>query len=184
MRALRRSSAPALAWRRAFSSEGGMPNTFFLETHGCQMNVADSEVVRSILQRAGWAEAPTPDSARVLLTNTCSIREKAENKVRTRLQMWRAADRTRKLGVLGCMASRLRSELTESGLADVVAGPDSYRHLPHLLEALDGGADHAIHTQLSVEETYSDIAPVRSAADGSSPVAYISAMRGCNNMCS
>lgn len=148
------------------------------------MNVADSEVVRSILLRAGWAEAQAPDGARVLLTNTCSIREKAENKVRTRLAMWRAADRTRKLGVLGCMASRLRSELTESGMADLVAGPDSYRHLPQLLDALDGGADHAIHTQLSLEETYGDISPVRAAADGASPTAYVTIQRGCNNMCS
>ncbi|KAJ1629288.1 hypothetical protein T492DRAFT_1012087 [Pavlovales sp. CCMP2436] len=171
----------ALGAVRAFSSQ---PKTFFLETHGCQMNLADSDVVRAVLTKAGWAEATAPEGARVLLTNTCSIREKAENKVRTRLAMWRAADRTRKLGVLGCMASRLREELTESGMADVVAGPDSYRHLPVLLEALDGGAAHAIHTQLSLEETYADIAPVRSAADGSSPVGYVTVMRGCNNMCS
>ncbi|KAG8469707.1 hypothetical protein KFE25_006162 [Diacronema lutheri] len=169
--------------RRSLSSEGAS-KTFFLETHGCQMNVADSDVVRSILQRAGWAEASSPDGARVLMTNTCSVREKAENKVRTRLAMWRAADRSRKLGVLGCMASRLRAELTESGVADLVAGPDSYRHLPELLDALDGGAAHAMHTQLSLEETYADIAPVRAAADGASPTAYVTVMRGCNNMCS
>jgi tRNA A37 methylthiotransferase MiaB len=182
------------AWRRAFScgigngrrafSQGLGKKTFFLETHGCQMNVADSEVVRSILQRAGWAEASAPEGARVLLTNTCSIREKAENKVRTRLSQWRAADCSRKIGVLGCMASRLRAELVESGSADVVAGPDSYRHLPQLLDALDGGAENAMHTQLSLEETYADIAPVRSAAHEGSPTAYVTVMRGCNNMCS
>lgn len=162
----------------------GQAKSYFLETHGCQMNVSDSEIVRAIMQRAGWSEASSADGARVLLTNTCSIREKAENKVRTRLSQWRAADRTRKLGVLGCMASRLRSDLIESGAADIVAGPDSYRHLPELIDALDGGASHAIHTQLSLEETYADIAPVRASASGDSPTAYVTVMRGCNNMCS
>lgn len=181
---------PGARSRMLSSAAPSREKTFFLETHGCQMNASDSEIVRAILTRAGWAETSAVDDARVLLTNTCSVREKAENKVRTRLSQWRARGGDRRLGVLGCMATRLREELTESRAADLVAGPDSYRHLPALLDALDGGAPHAIHTQLSLDETYADIAPVRALADPSaatpvrSPSALVTIMRGCNNMCS
>lgn len=147
------------------------------------MNVADSDVVRSVLEAEGWSEVELDAVPRLLLVNTCSIRHKAEQKVLARLDEWKARKRSdQKVGVLGCMASRLREELTERGTADLVAGPDAYKRLPMLLEALDAGSPWAVDTQLSVEETYADVAPVRR---GNSRVnAFVTIQRGCGNFCS
>ena len=164
---------------------------FYLETYGCQMNVSDSEIVHSILENAGLERTFSAEDANILLLNTCSIREKAEERVWYRLYEFRAlqkkrgasvAKRDRVVGVLGCMAERLKHQLLEKDqLVDVVAGPDAYRDLPRLLSrAVDG--DSAINTLLSLDETYADVAPVRTAENRLS--AYVSIMRGCNNMCS
>ncbi|KAJ1445168.1 hypothetical protein M885DRAFT_473768 [Pelagophyceae sp. CCMP2097] len=155
--------------------------TFYIETRGCQMNVSDSEVVRSILLAAGFEEKPSPDEAWVTLLNTCAIREKAELKVWSRLSDLRKASKSRKIAVLGCMAERIKEELFSRKLVDVVAGPDSYRELPRLFAGLGGGT--RIETQLSLEETYADVVPVRADA-GKKHGAFVSIQRGCDNMCS
>ena len=171
-----------------------------METYGCQMNVADSETVLGILREAGYGRAATPEGAAVVLVNTCAIREGAEAKVWGRLRQLRrdlrpeaavrraeaASPRPPVVGVLGCMAERLKGRLLEgdrSGgrLADLVVGPDAYRDLPLLVDALRrGDARTAMNVQLSLEETYADVAPVREAGATS---AFVSIMRGCNNMC-
>ena len=159
----------------------------YLETYGCQMNSSDSEVVLSILAAAGFSQAQSPDAANVILLNTCAIRDKAEERVWQRLRALQHL-RTRGakrpvIGVLGCMAERLKGKLLEAdGLADVVAGPDAYRDLPNLLSLLrDGGGGGVMNVQLSADETYADIVPVRRHGATS---AFLSIMRGCNNMCS
>ncbi|MDX1439816.1 MAG: MiaB/RimO family radical SAM methylthiotransferase, partial [Rubricoccaceae bacterium] len=158
----------------------------FIETYGCQMNVADSELVASILGQEGYGLAATEDDADVVLINTCAIREKAEDRVRGRLARFRGRkvksqpDLT--IGVLGCMAERLRKKLLEEeALVDVVAGPDAYRDLPRLLAETEETGQAAVNVQLSREETYADIAPVRYDSNGVS--AFVSIMRGCDNMC-
>ncbi len=162
----------------------------YIETYGCQMNVADSEVVAAILQAEGYALAASDDDADVVLINTCAIREKAEDRVRARLGTLRARKTARlaarepdlTIGVLGCMAERLRTKLLDQEkLVDVVAGPDAYRDLPRLLAATHETGQAAVNVQLSREETYADLAPVRFAANGVS--AFVSIMRGCDNMC-
>ena len=158
----------------------------FIETYGCQMNVADSELVASILGGEGYGLAATEDEADVVLINTCAIREKAEDRVRGRLARFRARKvKSRpdlQIGVLGCMAERLRKKLLEEeALVDVVVGPDAYRDLPRLLaESADSG-QAAVNVHLSREETYADLAPVRYDTNGVS--AFVSIMRGCDNMC-
>uniref|UniRef100_A0A1D2A981 CDK5RAP1-like protein n=1 Tax=Auxenochlorella protothecoides TaxID=3075 RepID=A0A1D2A981_AUXPR len=161
----------------------------FMETYGCQMNSADSEVVHSILASAGYSRADSPAAASVVLLNTCAIRDNAEAKVWQRLGYYsnlkRAAPRASPgpvVGVLGCMAERLKHRLLESErLVDIVAGPDAYRDLPRLIDLVSGrGAGTAINVQLSADETYADVAPLRA---GGSHSAYLSIMRGCNNMC-
>lgn len=161
-----------------------MTKKFYIETYGCQMNVADSEVVASILCKAGYEPAKDIHSADLILVNTCSIRENAEQRVWGRLDLFRSEKRKRPqvvVGVLGCMAERLKEKLLESDkMVDLVAGPDAYRELPVLVTSA-GEGHKAVNVLLSREETYADIAPVRLESNGVS--AFISIMRGCNNMC-
>ena len=156
----------------------------YIETYGCQMNVGDSEVVLSILQKAGYIRCEELSKADLILVNTCSIRENAEQRVFGRLDVFRQEKVRRKgviVGVLGCMAERLKEKLLENKAVDLVVGPDSYRYLPKLIAAvkLEG---KQIDTLLSHEETYADISPVRMDTEG--VTAFISIMRGCNNVCS
>jgi len=185
----------------------------YIETYGCQMNVSDTEIVMAVLQASGYTRTDDVESADVILANTCAIRENAESKVWQRLGAFKNMKLRRKkgerpvVGVLGCMAERLKSQLLESDrLVDIVVGPDAYRDLPNLINLVTGVDSMAdvpqemqldrrgrrgavmgsngvagINVQLSLEETYADIAPVR-AADGSQH-AFVSIMRGCNNMC-
>lgn len=158
---------------------------FFIETYGCQMNFADSEVVNSILIEDGMQLAENPESADVVLVNTCSIRENAETKVWNRLKELRKIKKSNKeltVGVLGCMAERIKDRILEQEhLVDIVVGPDAYRDIPRLLEEVDDGRK-AVNVLLSLEETYADITPIRTAGNGVS--AFVSIMRGCDNMCS
>ncbi|MFV1884185.1 MAG: tRNA (N6-isopentenyl adenosine(37)-C2)-methylthiotransferase MiaB [Balneola sp.] len=158
---------------------------FFIETYGCQMNFADSEIVNSILIEDGMTVAPNPESADVILVNTCSIRENAETKVWNRLKELRTIKKTNSeltVGVLGCMAERIKDRIIEEEhLVDIVVGPDAYRDIPRLLAEVDDGRK-AVNVLLSLEETYADIAPVRTTGNGVS--SFVSIMRGCDNMCS
>lgn len=159
----------------------------YLETYGCQMNVSDSEIVAAVLQESGYGLTNDSQQADIVLLNTCAIRENAEQKVRRRLVELRAQKRKfnpdLQLGVLGCMAERLRTKLLdEEQLVDLVVGPDAYRDLPRLLDEADETGQAAVNVQLSREETYADIAPVRYDSNGIS--AFVSIMRGCDNMCS
>ena len=173
---------------RTLAATAEAPNgrRVYIETYGCQMNVADSELVASILGGEGYGLAASEDEADVVLINTCAIREKAEDRVRGRLARFRARkvrDRPDlQIGVLGCMAERLRTKLLdEEALVDVVAGPDAYRDLPRLLAASAESGQAAVNVHLSREETYADLAPVRYDSNGVS--AFVSIMRGCDNMC-
>ena len=161
-----------------------MQKKYFIETYGCQMNVADSEVVASVLSDAGYIPASGIADADIILVNTCSIRENAEQRVWGRLDLFRAQKKKRPqviVGVLGCMAERLKEKLLESDkMVDMVVGPDAYRDLPMLVETAVTGHS-AVNVLLSREETYADISPVRLESNGVS--AFISIMRGCNNMC-
>jgi tRNA-2-methylthio-N6-dimethylallyladenosine synthase len=161
-----------------------MTNKYYIETYGCQMNVADSEVVASILGEAGYQLVRDIKMADLILVNTCSIRENAEQRVWGRLDLFRSEKRKRPqvvVGVLGCMAERLKEKLLESDkMVDLVVGPDAYRDLPMLLASV-GEGHTAVNVLLSREETYADISPVRLESNGVS--AFISIMRGCNNMC-
>jgi tRNA-2-methylthio-N6-dimethylallyladenosine synthase len=158
---------------------------FYIESYGCQMNFADSEIVASILNKEGFGATRNADDADLIFINTCSIREKAEQTVRKRLTEFRKLKeqkRSRLVGVLGCMAERLKSKfLEEEKLVDIVVGPDAYRSLPGLVEEAEGG-QKAVNVLLSRDETYADISPVRIDSNGVS--AFVSIMRGCNNMCS
>ena len=163
-------------------SDNHLPQ-LFIETYGCQMNVNDSEVVLSILQKAGYALCGKVEDADLILVNTCSIRDNAEQRIWGRLDNFRILKKKKKtliVGILGCMAERLKEELLNHPAVDLVAGPDSYRELPKLLSAITQG-NKQINTILSQEETYADISPVRMDKNGVS--AFISIMRGCNNMC-
>ncbi len=158
---------------------------FYIESYGCAMNFADSEVVASILHENGYGATKDETLADLILINTCSIREKAELTVRKRLTTFKKLKRAKPgllVGVLGCMAERLKSQfLEEEKLVDMVIGPDSYRHLPSLIEEAETG-QKAVNVLLSRDETYGDIAPVRLNSNGVN--AFVSIMRGCNNMCS
>lgn len=164
---------------------GGYAKRFYLESYGCAMNFSDTEVVAAILMEAGYGPTTTPENADLILVNTCSIREKAEQTVRHRFTHFRGFKRNRPgmlVGVLGCMAERLKEKfLQEEQLVDLVVGPDAYRTLPKLIEEADGG-QRGINVLLSREETYADISPVRLNSNG--VTAFVSIMRGCNNMCS
>ena len=156
----------------------------YIETYGCQMNVADTEVVFSILGREGYIRTEEIGEADVILANTCSIRDNAEQRILGRIGQFNQYRKARPdvvVGILGCMAERMKETLLESGKVDVVAGPDAYRNLPALLAAASQGHPQ-IDVLLSREETYGDIAPVRVDKNGVS--AFISIMRGCNNVCS
>lgn len=167
----------------ATSSTGGTRKVY-IESYGCQMNFSDSEIVASILQKKGFDTTSNLDEADVVFLNTCSIREKAEQTVRNRLQQINGLKKEKPellVGVLGCMAERLKSKfLEEEHIVDLVAGPDAYRDLPQLIEKVDDG-QKAVNTFLSREETYADINPVRLNSNG--VTAFISIMRGCDNMC-
>ena len=158
---------------------------FYIESYGCQMNFADSEIVASILNKEGFGATKNAEEADLIFINTCSIREKAEQTVRKRLSEFKKIKAQKKgllVGVLGCMAERLKSKfLEEEKLVDIVVGPDAYRTLPALVEEAEGG-QKAVNVLLSREETYADISPVRLDSNGVS--AFVSIMRGCNNMCS
>lgn len=157
----------------------------YIETYGCQMNVADSELVVSVMQDIGFTLTTKLIEADVIFVNTCSIRENAEQRVRGRLQEFRAARKKKPsiiIGVIGCMAERLKTKLLdEEKFVDMVVGPDAYRDLPELIQIAESG-QKAVNVQLSKEETYADICPVRYGSNGIS--AFVSIMRGCNNMCS
>ena len=156
----------------------------YIETYGCQMNVADTEVVFSILGKEGYVRTEEMAEADVILANTCSVRDNAEQRIWGRIEQFNFQRKTRPdvvVGILGCMAERLKDALLESGKVDIVAGPDAYRSLPRLLAAASQGHPQ-FDVLLSREETYGDIAPVRVDKNGVS--AFISIMRGCNNVCS
>ena len=159
--------------------------TLYIESYGCQMNFADSEIVSAILNKNGFNATDDFNSADVILVNTCSIRDKAEQTVRHRLKQFNAVKKKRPevvVGVLGCMAERLKEKLLEEEkIVDLIAGPDAYRDLPMLIDQVDDGGK-AINTFLSREETYADISPVRLNSNG--VTAFVSIMRGCDNMCS
>ncbi len=158
---------------------------FYIESYGCQMNFADSEVVASILQKSNFNVTDNFEEADVIFLNTCSIREKAELTVRKRLTEFRKIKKYNPgllIGVLGCMAERLKSKfLEEEKLVDIVVGPDAYRSLPQLIEEAEGG-QKGVNVLLSRDETYGDISPIRLNSNG--VTAFVSIMRGCNNMCS
>ena len=157
----------------------------YIETYGCQMNVNDSEVVLSILRGAGYGMCDSASDASLILINTCAIRDNAEQRILGRLDHYRLQKKGNPkliVGVLGCMAERLKDKLLEHQAVDLVAGPDAYRDLPRLIASLTASGQKQINTLLSHEETYGDISPVRMDPDGVS--AYISIMRGCNNVCS
>ncbi len=156
----------------------------FIESYGCQMNFSDSEIVASILSKNGYNTTQNLQEADLVLVNTCSIREKAEQTVRKRLDQYNQVKKhnpAMKVGVLGCMAERLKAKfLEEEKIVDLVVGPDAYRDLPNLLQDVDDGRD-AINVILSKEETYADVSPVRLGGNG--VTAFVSITRGCDNMC-
>ena len=157
---------------------------FYIESYGCQMNFADSEVVASIVSKEGYNSTNDLNDADLILLNTCSIREKAELTVRKRLESFNKLKRKNKnlkVGVLGCMAERLKSKfLDEEKIVDLVVGPDAYKDIPNLLEEINEGRN-AVNVILSKEETYGDISPVRLSSNG--VTAFVSITRGCDNMC-
>lgn len=156
----------------------------YIESYGCQMNFSDSEIVASILAKEGFNTTQHLEEADLVLVNTCSIREKAELTVRKRLEKFNAVKQNRphmKVGVLGCMAERLKSKLLEEEkIVDMVVGPDAYKDLPNLVQEIDEGKN-AVNVILSKEETYGDVAPVRLNSNG--VTAFVSITRGCDNMC-
>lgn len=167
------------------SSKTNNGKKLFLESYGCQMNFSDSEIVASILVKDGFSTTKNVDEADVVLMNTCAIRDNAEQRVRNRLREYQIKKRKKPelvIGILGCMAERLKASLLdEEKLVDLVVGPDAYRELPSLIAQVESG-HKAVNVLLSREETYADISPVR--LDKNGITAFISIMRGCDNMCS
>jgi len=165
-------------------NKDGNSKKLYIESFGCQMNLNDSEIVASILSKEGYNTTHLMEEADLVLVNTCSIREKAEKTVRKRLEKYNAVKKinpSMKVGVLGCMAERLKAKfLEEEKIVDLVVGPDAYRDLPNLLEEVSEGRD-AVNVILSKEETYADVSPVRLNSNGVS--AFVSITRGCDNMC-
>lgn len=172
------------AYKATADQNTGKVRKLYIESYGCQMNFSDSEIVASILQKEGFDTTSDPAQADLVFLNTCSIREKAEQTVRNRLQQMQSFKKKKPemmVGILGCMAERLKTKLLdEEKIVDLVAGPDAYRDLPKLIGQVDEG-DKAVNTFLSREETYADITPVR--LDSNGVTAFISIMRGCDNMC-
>ena len=164
---------------------GEKEKKLFIETYGCQMNVADSEVIASVMKIAGYEPTDAIEDADAVFLNTCSIRDNAEQKIFSRLDYFASLRKKRKsrlvLGVLGCMAERVKDELIANHGVDIVAGPDAYLSLPDLVAAAELG-EKAINIQLSTTETYRDVIPQRIGHNRIS--GYISIMRGCNNFCS
>lgn len=162
----------------------GNHKKLFIESYGCQMNLNDSEIVASILAKQGFNTTQRLEEADLVLVNTCSIRDKAEQTVRKRLQYYnkiKEINPSMKVGVLGCMAERLKAKfLEEEKIVDLVVGPDAYRDLPNLVEEVEAGRD-AVNVILSKEETYGDVSPVRLNSNG--VTAFVSITRGCDNMC-
>ena len=155
----------------------------FIETYGCQMNVADSEVIASIMQMAGYSTCETLEEADAVFMNTCSIRDNAEQKIFNRLEFFHSLRKKRKhliVGILGCMAERVKNDLIENHHVDLVAGPDSYLTLPDLIASVETG-NKAINVELSTTETYRDVIPSRICGNHIS--GFVSIMRGCNNFC-
>ena len=167
------------------SANNSKGKSYYIESYGCAMNFSDTEIVASILTGAGYGPTKDIDEADLLLINTCSIREKAEDTVRKRLKIFNKTKKARPgamIGVLGCMAERLKTKfLEQEKLVDIVVGPDAYRDLPALIDGVEHG-NKGINVLLSREETYADISPIRLDSNGVS--GYISIMRGCDNMCS
>ena len=163
----------------------GSGRKLYIETYGCQMNVGDSEIVVSIMQQEGYRYTESLEEADIVLINTCSIRDNAEQRIWGRLSEMRHMRKKRPsliIGIIGCMAERLKEDLTKGGTGvDIVAGPDAYRDLPRLVREVDNGSS-GVNVELSKEETYAEIAPVRLDRNGVS--AFIAIMRGCNNYCS
>ena len=168
----------------SYDNQGEFSKKLFIETYGCQMNVADSEVVASVMKMAGYDTTDTLDAADTIFINTCSIRDNAEQKIFSRLNQLNALRRNRKrrliVGIIGCMAERLKEVLINEYDVDIVAGTDSYLELPNLIASAEAG-EKAIETTLSTTETYRDIIPQR--ISGNKVSGYISIMRGCNNFC-
>ncbi len=165
------------------SATGKETKKLFIETYGCQMNVADSEVVASIMQMAGYTPCDTLDEADAVFMNTCSIRDNAEQKILNRLEFFHALRKKHKhliVGVLGCMAERVKEDLITNHHVDLVAGPDAYLALPDLIASVEAG-EKAINVELSTTETYRDVIPSRICGNRIS--GYVSIMRGCNNFC-
>lgn len=161
-----------------------MKKRIYIETYGCQMNVVDSEVIFSIMSKEGYERTANMDEADIILANTCSVRDNAEQRIWGRLEVFRKQKESRPgviVGIVGCMAERLKDQLTKTGKVDLVAGPDTYRTIPDMVKEITPG-NPAINVLLSMEETYADIVPVRTDKNGVS--AFISIMRGCNNVCS
>lgn len=173
------------AVHRSKETDTGKSRKLYIESYGCQMNFSDSEIVASILEKEGFDTTADISKADLVFLNTCSIREKAEQTVRNRLTQINSLKKQKPslmVGVLGCMAERLKTKLLEEEkIVDLVAGPDAYRDLPKLIGQVDEG-EKAVNTFLSREETYADISPVRLNSNG--VTAFISIMRGCDNMCS
>jgi len=167
------------------ATNSGKKKKLYVESYGCQMNFSDSEIVTSILKKEGFDTTSESTDADLILINTCSIRERAEQTVRNRLNHFNGLKKKRPeitVGILGCMAERLKSKLLEEEkIVDLVVGPDAYRDLPNLISQVEDG-HKAVNTFLSREETYADISPVRLNSNG--VTAFISIMRGCDNMCS
>ena len=159
-------------------------NKAYIETYGCQMNVNDTEVIFAILRDAGYERTESMEEASLVMANTCSIRDNAEQRIWGRLEVFNQQKKARPgvlVGIVGCMAERLKDKLLDTGKVDLVVGPDAYRSLPRLLEAITPDKPQ-IDVLLSRDETYADITPVRTDKNGIS--AFISIMRGCNNVCS
>lgn len=177
----------------SFASSTQTQHSFHIKTYGCQMNVNDTDIVRAVLLEKGFVEARCEEEATIWLTNTCAIRDKAEQKVVQRLyglrkrKQQQQQDGKRIVGVLGCMAERLQEELLQEQMADLVVGPDAYRDLPRLLDELllpEHPISSAMNVQLSLEETYQDIVPIRDASSPTPFSAFVSIQRGCSNRCS
>ncbi len=165
------------------SAAGNEEKKLFIETYGCQMNVADSEVVASIMKMDGYAMTDKIEEADAVFVNTCSVRDNAEQKIYGRLQYFQSLKRKKKsliVGVLGCMAERVKEELIKVHHADLVVGPDSYMDLPNLVGAVEHG-EKAINVELSTQETYKDVIPLK--LGGVHISGFVSIMRGCNNFC-
>ena len=167
------------------STQSAADKCLYIETYGCQMNVADSEVVASVMQMDGYHLTEYPEEADAVFINTCSVRDNAEQKVLSRIEYYNSLKRKKKrkltLGILGCMAERVKEELIEKHGVDLVVGPDSYMDLPNLVGAVERG-EKAINVELSTSETYKDVMPLK--ISGVHISGFVSIMRGCNNFCS